>query len=69
MRAALLQATPTSPALHQQLDEFAAELHALKTRLSGDAIRGARSEATVPSIKSRAQRVAWRHWEHGRCRR
>jgi photosystem II stability/assembly factor-like uncharacterized protein len=62
MRAAVLQATPAAPALNQQLDTFAAALNGVKTRLSGDAIRGGRNEATLPSIKSRVQRVAGFHW-------
>lgn len=62
MRAAVLQAIPAGPALDQQLDKFATVLNGLKSRLSGDAIRGGRDEATIPSIKDRVQRVVSYHW-------
>ena len=61
MRAALVETPRADPALFMQLDAFGAALEALRTRLSGDRIRGQRNESSVPSIRNRIGRVT-RHW-------
>jgi uncharacterized coiled-coil protein SlyX len=63
MRAAVQQASPSTTALYQQLDEFSVSLNNLKTQLSGDAIRSLREEATSPSLTDRVQRVVSGHWQ------
>ena len=61
MKAALLETPRADPALFMQLDAFGATLEGLRTRLSGDRIRGQRNESSIPSIRNRVGRVT-RHW-------
>jgi photosystem II stability/assembly factor-like uncharacterized protein len=62
MRAALLETPAADPALFLRMDEFAAEVADLQTRLFGDRARGRLDEPSVPSIRSRVSRVIGGHW-------
>ncbi len=61
MRAALVETPRADPALFARLDAFGATLEGLRTRLSGDLIRGQLNESSAPSIRGRVGRVT-RHW-------
>ena len=61
MRAALVETPRADPALFARLDAFGATLEGLRTRLSGDRIRGQLNESSAPSIRGRMGRVT-RHW-------
>ncbi len=61
MRAALIETPRADPALFARLDALGVSLERLRTRLSGDRVRGQLNESTVPSIGSRVGRVAGGH--------
>jgi hypothetical protein len=61
MRAALVETPGVDPGLFTRIDELAAELAALQTRLSGDRARSQLNEPSAPSIRSRVGRVMG-HW-------
>jgi photosystem II stability/assembly factor-like uncharacterized protein len=61
MRVALMQTPAAGPAVHERLDAVAGDLEALRTRLSGDRVRGSLNESSVPSIAGRAGRTRG-HW-------
>ena len=63
MRAALLETPRADPALFARLDELAARLSELQTRLWGDRTRGRLNEASAPSISGRVGSVTYGHWE------
>ena len=61
MRAALLDAPRADLTLFARLDAFGAALDELRTRLSGDRVRGRLRESSTPSIRSRVGRTRG-HW-------
>jgi len=62
MKAAAINAPGTTPSLFTRLDTFGAELGRLKTRLTGNPVRGRLSETSIPSIYGRAYNAA-NNWD------
>ena len=58
MKVAAVSAPQAVPSLFARLDDFGVELSKLKTRLSGDRVRGGLSESSAPSIAGRAYNAA-----------
>ncbi|MFQ5705378.1 MAG: glycosyl hydrolase [Gemmatimonadales bacterium] len=63
MRAALVQTPRADPALFARMDQLAARLDSLQTRLGGDRVRQQLNEATIPSIRGRVGSVIGGHWD------
>lgn len=62
MKAALMETPKATPELFQKLEELQGNLTTLRTRLTGDRIRGGMSESTMPSISARVDQVIYGHW-------
>ena len=62
MRAALMETPTAGPDMHARLEAVAADLEALRVRLSGDPVRGSLNEASTPGINARVGRVMG-HWD------
>ena len=62
MKAALMETPNATSELFQQAEALQNKLTSLRTRLTGDRIRGGMSESTEPSISARVGQVIYGHW-------